>query len=427
MSCASQPPSPPSPSGETSRPAGAGKRTSVQLPARPRDVAPAGAHDDRSLLDLVAHGDTPLRTRVSVPAHESCDEPLRAADGRGAVACRSSGRSPSRHPTACATSSWPPRAARARFGQRLHQLLDQREVGDPARLRDPEDAVVELRGLRRRARPGDRGQLDDALPRVDGRADRDALRRVEVDEALLPRRRTSPPCPCACATTIVRFATGVGPATVGVGAGVAGRIGGSASAPPRAAVAAWPRTRPGRSPAPCGRATSRWSGPCTRRRRRARRSSTGSAQRRRLPAVVGERGARAHRSCSGAQAAIDSGFDVPAAGGGQDRAAVRRCDDHRGEPDVARVASDRSSPRSGRTPGRGCRIPPPRGRPWPRCGDRHPLERSSRCRPGARPARPAPREALLNAIVESGSRASAGCPSTSSARRRHRPTTGPVP
>ena len=140
--------------GDPNRAAGAAAN---ERPSRTRaiagacEVAPAGAHDDRSSLDLVAHRDAPLRDARQRPGARVLDEPLRAADRRRAVAPRRAEgaaavapqlallRSPLRGPRPAASTA--------------HQLGEP-QVGDAARLRDEEEPVEEPRRLRRRAGSG---------------------------------------------------------------------------------------------------------------------------------------------------------------------------------------------------------------------------------------------------------------------------------
>ena len=207
----------------------------------------------------VANGDAALRDADERPGARVL---RRATSCRGRwrrCTCRSCGTRPCRHPTACASSSWPPRSPGPL--RAAGEFLDQRQVRDPARLRDLEDPVVERGGLRRRARLGDRRERHPALARVHGRADRDALRDVQLLERSRPRdlhqdgaaRGRDDDRPVDHGGRGRRDRRRRGRRRHGVGIAV-----GRESAP----LGAAPRTRrPRLTHAPCGRGTSRSSVP----------------------------------------------------------------------------------------------------------------------------------------------------------------------
>ena len=134
-------------------------------------VALALAQDDGLLLDLVAHRDDALRDPRQRAGAAVLDEPLGAADGRGAVLAAWCGTCPCRRPTACASSaSW--RRPRGPAWARASGSLSV-ELRDRAGLGDLEDAVVELRRLGHAARLRHRREHRRRPCGVDRRAERD--------------------------------------------------------------------------------------------------------------------------------------------------------------------------------------------------------------------------------------------------------------
>src|SRR3954447_2509365 len=151
----------------------------LRLAARLGQVLLAGLDQDRLALDLVAHrhdalGDLGQRARARV-----LYEPLRAAHGRRAVLAAGTERAGAIAPQ-LARLRLLLRSARAPAATGRQRLV-QRQVRRAAGLRDLEDAVIELGRL-----PRLRGQLDDAVLGVDSRAERDALRCVDLDELVRP-------------------------------------------------------------------------------------------------------------------------------------------------------------------------------------------------------------------------------------------------
>src|SRR3954453_20519445 len=143
--------------------------------AATRDVALARPHDHGLVLDEVVDRDGALLDLRERGRARVLDEPCRAADGRRAVLPPRAERARAVTPQLARL-----RLLRGRVRAPAGERLDQPQLGHRAWLGDLEDPVVERRRLRLAALLGHRRQRDLALPDVDRRAERDALRSVEL-------------------------------------------------------------------------------------------------------------------------------------------------------------------------------------------------------------------------------------------------------
>ena len=157
---------------------------------------------------------------------------------------------------------------------------------------------------------------------------------------------------------------------------------------------------PGSQPAPCGRGDVPLVGARARAREVVHVARPRQRERRRLAAVVGERGREPAGRVLALEAAIGPGLDVAAAGGRQDGAAVGGPMSTAAAPRLPVLRAMIESSITHELPGRGSRAHR-RGRRSPRCRRSSRAAASSRCRSAARPGGPPPRDARLNAIVES--------------------------
>src|SRR5439155_19181358 len=154
------------------------------------------AQQERLVLDEVLHGDDALRDLRQRLAAGVLHEPSGAADGCRAVLAARAERARAVAPQLARLRLLDGRRGLARSAG--SELLDELELRDPPGLGDLEDAAVEQRALGRLPGLGDGVQPDLAVTRVDDRAERDALRRVDrlerraaglLDERLAAHRR----------------------------------------------------------------------------------------------------------------------------------------------------------------------------------------------------------------------------------------------